>query len=140
MGYRYAILQLRNKVHKKMSNTNNDDDRILSQEEIDEMREAVASRRTTDQMWGWKFDEPLGNILAEAQALFGTGWKAVDYLIERCRRAESRAPKQYTVKELRHMYKEQFSKETGETNTWTGGTNTWDGFLAAAKLFGKVTL
>ena len=47
---------------------------------------------TPDQMWGWKFDEPLENLQAptlENIEYYGTGWKAVDYLIERCRRAES---------------------------------------------------
>jgi hypothetical protein len=45
-----------------------------------------------DQMWGWKFDEPLENLQAptlENIEYYGTGWKAVDYLIERCRRAEN---------------------------------------------------
>lgn len=40
-----------------------------------------------ESMNGWKFDEPL-NELSHAQP--GDAWRFRDYMIERCRRAESR--------------------------------------------------
>jgi len=40
-----------------------------------------------EEMHGWRFDEPL-NELSHAQP--GDAWRFRDYMIERCRRAESR--------------------------------------------------
>jgi hypothetical protein len=57
-----------------------------------------------EEMHGWRFDTPLSRLESytpENVELYGTGWKAVEYFIERCRRAESRQ-----IPELKERVKE----------------------------------
>lgn len=97
------------------------------------------------EMYGWQFSTPCELLKTDIERnpeFAGTGWKLVEYLMERLRRAEDRL-KPVTDSELQAM----FEKSVGIANCsklangeymldWTH--IKWLGFLSAARLFGKV--
>lgn len=89
----------------------------------------------TERMWGWSFSTPyelLKSDIERTPEFSGTGWKLVEYLLERLRRAEDRL-KPVTESYLQDMFEESFKLWPAEKKI-----HPLESWMAAARLFVKV--
>jgi hypothetical protein len=83
--------------------TQNESDKILSQEEIDHMREAIGKPELESMHgWNWVLTDNLVSAHSWVTIPRSTDeyYRFTEKLIERCRRAESKLPRQYTKAEF----------------------------------------
>lgn len=96
----------------------------------------MSNQTEPDSMHGWRFDEPLDGWIQHVGTTKGNDTPRMfkqfkEYLIERCRRAESRLS-QVTEDELRKLFEQSEEYKNGAHDI------RFAGILFAARLFGML--